>query len=58
MKLIGLTKAQALEYLHEHNIKYRLIERESELICKDSMFDIARFNLTIENDLVVKVEKF
>ena len=58
MKLLGLTKSQALEYLHEHNIKYRLIERESELIYKDSMFDIARFNLTIENDLVVKVEKF
>ena len=56
MKLLGLTKSEALKYLHEHNLDYRLFEKEPEIINLD--FNPTRFNLTIEDDIVVKVEKF
>lgn len=59
MKLLGLTKKQALEYLHEHNINYRIFENSQDLSIRDNeIFNATRFNLTIENDIVVKVEKF
>lgn len=56
MKLLGLTKSEALKYLHENNLDYRLFEKQPEIITLD--FRPARFNLTIEDDIVVKVEKF
>ena len=58
MKLLGLNKKQAIEYLHEHNLDYRIMEDQPELTIRDQMFNASRFNLTIENDIVVKVEKF
>lgn len=57
-KLLGLTKKEALQYLHENNINYQILKEDDTTFLCDKGFITNRYNLSIENDKVVKVEKF
>lgn len=55
LSIIGMKEIDALKLLISNNIEYRIVERNSipYIITKD--YKINRYNLSIKNNIVIKV---